>query len=139
MRPVVDGRLNSGTAFFRFIKKYGGKPLTAWGIQEQCNALSHFEFGKARGAKIFAFNQKLPKLSGPIGLSICLDAFAGIRGVSAPSVVGLSTNQGLEIVDALKKNSKWLGLYECAPKFDPLTEDSARLGALLAYRFIHNL
>jgi formiminoglutamase len=139
VRPVLDGRLNSGTPFFRFIQRFGGKPLVEWGIQSQCNALSHFAFAKKAGAKILDETKSLPKLQGEVGLSVCLDAFAGIRGVSAPCFSGLSTRQGLDAVETFKEKSRWLGIYESAPEFDPLNEDSARFGALLAYRFIHIL
>lgn len=139
VRPVVNGKLNSGTPFFRFIEAYGGRPLVQWGIQEQCNALSHFDFAKASGAKIYGPGEKLKKISGSVGLSICLDAFSGIRGVSAPCFAGLNPTEGVKTVNTYKQNSSWLGLYESAPELDPLTEDSARFGALLAYYFIHAL
>jgi formiminoglutamase len=137
VRPVVDGRLNSGTPFFRFIEKFGGKALIEWGIQEQCNAISHLTFAQESGAKVLSYTKPLPKISGAVGLSVCLDAFEGIRGVSAPAMVGLRAQDGIDAVDTYRKRSRWLGIYECAPKYDPLNEDSARLGALLAYRFIH--
>ncbi len=138
VRPVIAGRLNSGTPFYRFIKEFGGKHLIEWGIQNHCNAVSHLEFAKMAGTKILDAGKKLPKIHGPVGLSICLDAFQGIRGVSAPAMAGLSTQQGLEAVRMYGSRSKWLGLYECAPKYDPLNEDSARFAALLAYHFIHS-
>ncbi|MDB5038559.1 MAG: formimidoylglutamase [Bacteriovoracaceae bacterium] len=137
VRPVLEGRLTSGTTFFRFIQKFGGRSLIEWGIQDQCNAISHRNFARKSGAKILDSKSKMPKISGPVGLSLCLDAFKGIRGVSAPCFVGLDPEQGVEVVDAYKKKSQWLGIYECAPKYDPINEDSARFGALLAYRFIH--
>jgi formiminoglutamase len=139
VRPVLDGRLNSGTPFFRFIKRFGGKPLIAWGIQDHCNAISHRTFAEANGVKILSDRDEMPKIKGEVGISICLDAFSGIRGVSAPCFSGLCTKQGVQAVDAFKKNARWLGLYECAPKLDPTNEDSARFGAVLAYRFIHDL
>ncbi len=137
VRPVVNEEFNSGTPFYRFIERFGGKPLVEWGIQPQCNAVSHLEFAEKAGALVLSYREKLPKISGPVGLSVCLDAFAGIRGVSAPAIVGLSPEDGVEAIRSYAKASRWLGLYECAPAHDPLTEDSARLGALLAYHFIH--
>jgi formiminoglutamase len=138
VRPVIEGRLNSGTPFYRFIQRFGGKALTHWGIQEQCNARSHLAFAKASSAKIYHWQARAPRLPGLVGLSICLDAFEGIRGVSAPALVGLKPEQGLEVINTYGSRSAWLGLYECAPRYDQPNEDSARLAALFAYRFIHS-
>ena len=76
----------------------------------------------------------MPQIEGKVGLSIDLDAFEGIRGVSAPAMVGLKTTQGLHAVDHYSAHAPWLGIYECAPKYDPVNEDSARFGALLIFR-----
>lgn len=133
-RPVIDGQLNSGTPFFRFIKTYGGKSLIEWGIQDHCNADSHRAFVKASGARIYSWNEACPHIAGSLGLSICLDAFRGIRGVSAPALVGLDPNTGLELILKYRSRSSWLGLYEAAPSID---EDAARLAAIYAHAFIH--
>ncbi len=136
MRPVMDGKLNSGTPFFRFAEEFGGKPLIQWGIQSQCNSSTHLAYAKKKGAQVFDFEAKLPRIGGKVGLSICLDAFQGIRGVSAPAVVGLDPRAGIKAIHTYGK--AWMGIYECAPNLDPGHEDSARLGALFAYHFIHS-
>lgn len=138
VRPVVKDRMNSGTPFFRFLERFGGQDFIAWGIQRHCNALAHRRWAIDRGMKVFSEREPMPAISGPVGLSVCLDAFTGIRGVSAPAMAGLTTNEGLEAVRELSPQSQWIGIYECAPKYDPLNEDSARFGALLAYHFIHS-
>lgn len=138
VRPVKDFKLNSGTGFFRFAEKYKGTALTAWGLQDQCNAESQRDWALAKKIKLLSYTQSMPKLSGKVGLSICMDAFAGIRGVSAPAVLGLTPEQGAKAIAAFGKKSPWLGLYETAPRYDPQTEDSARLAAIYAYRFIHS-
>jgi len=137
VRPVAEGKLKSGTPFFRFVERFGGKHLVEWGIQEQCNALLHVQYAFQNKIKVASYREPMPKIRGPVGLSICLDAFQGIRGVSAPAVVGLVTDQGVATVEHYARESRWLGVYECAPIYDPQNEDSARFGALLAYRFIH--
>jgi len=137
VRPVVDQKLNSGTAFWRFAEKYKGSSLISWGLQEHCNAESQKDWARSKKIKLLSYTQAMPKIPGRVGLSICLDAFAGIRGVSAPSVLGLSPEQGAKVIASFGKRSPWLGLYESAPRYDPQTEDSARLAAILAYRFIH--
>lgn len=138
VRPVLNDRLNSGTPFFRFLERFGGQDFFAWGIQRHCNAVAHLKWATERGMQIFDERSPAPRIDGPIGLSVCLDAFQGIRGVSAPALVGLSTSKGLETIKYLSPQSQWLGLYETAPKYDPLNEDSARFAALLAYHFIHS-
>lgn len=137
VRPVLDHKLNSGTAFSRLIEKFGGKSLIEWGIQEHCNSSAQIAWAKSQGAKVLSHRQKCPPLKGRVGLSICLDAFEGIRGVSAPAMVGFSKQLGLDTVEHFAKSSPWMGLYESAPRYDQQTEDSSRFAALLAYRFLH--
>lgn len=136
VRPVLRSEFNSGTAFSRFSERFSGRPLIAYGIQKQCNASVHLAYAKKKGIKVVPLGKPLPKITGKIGLSICLDAFQGIRGVSAPAVVGLDPREGMRIVENLSSKSMWMGLYECAPRYDPEHEDSARLGALAIHRFI---
>lgn len=138
VRPVQKAKLNSGTPFFRFIERFGGKDLVAWGIQKHCNAVAHRTYSEKHGAQIFDEKTFRPRIPGSVGLSICLDAFQGIRGVSAPAMVGLDPRQGVDAVQIFSPKSAWLGLYESAPSYDPLSEDSARFAALLAYHFIHS-
>jgi formiminoglutamase len=138
VRPVIDDKLNSGTAFSRLIERFGGRCLVEWGIQSQTNAESQIQWALKQGTKIFSFEKPLPKISGKVGLSVCLDAFAGIRGVSAPQFLGLSPVHGLQAIRRYGKRSSWLGLYESAPSLDPQTQDSARLAAAFAYHFIHS-
>lgn len=138
-RPVIDLKLNSGTAFFRFMERFSGKHLIHWGLQDHCNAASHWKHAKTNGCKLLRAKDPMPKIKSKVGMSICLDAFSGIRGVSAPTFTGIPTEEGMKFVDFHSPRSKWLGLYECAPRYDPLNEDSARLGAVLAYRFIHGV
>ena len=139
VRPVLDAKLNSGTAFFRLIERFGGRCLVEWGIQSQTNAEAHVQWAQSKGARVFSFDKPLPKIAGKVGLSICLDAFAGIRGVSAPQFLGLEPIEGLHAIRHYGPNSRWLGLYECAPNLDSATQDSARLAATFAYHFIHSL
>lgn len=133
----VAKAINSGTAFRRFSERFGGRHIIQWGLQAQCNSSENIRWAKDQKMKCLSYLKPWPKLSPATGLSICLDAFAGIRGVSAPSFIGPSPSVGIEIVRYYSKQTRWAGIYESAPKLDPLTEDSARLGALLAYHFIY--
>jgi len=137
MRPMIPKKINSGTAFRRFLDEFSGDDLVTWGTQPQANPDEMLAYAQSKTTKIFSYRDPMPKLEGPVGLSICLDAFVGIRGVSAPAIMGLSTEQAAECVEFYRSRSRWLGLYESAPKYDPLNEDSARLAAILAHRFIY--
>ncbi len=137
VRPVVDYRLNSGTAFYRFAEKFSGRALVEWGIRPECNAESQMAWAKLKGIKVFDYTKPMPKIAGKVGLSICLDAFEGIRGVSAPAIVGLETKRATDLINFYSKRCPWLGLYECAPRYDPQNEDSARFAGILAHRYIH--
>lgn len=135
VRPVVKGRINSGTPFRRWLERFSGKDLIQWGIQEHVNLPSHYEFCLAKKVKILSYREPMPTVKGPLGLSVCLDAFEGIRGVSAPAVVGLHPQNGLALVERYRGQSQWMGIYESAPRHDPINEDSARFGARLVAEF----
>lgn len=137
MRPVLRGQLNSGTAFYRLMKRFPGRHLIEWGIQKQCNAPAHLQWAQTHQVKVLHYRNSMPEIKGTVGLSICLDAFAGIRGVSAPAMVGFSTEDGAKCIERYAPQTSWLGVYECAPRYDPLNEDSAQFAALLIYRTLH--
>lgn len=137
VRPFDSERPNSGNAFYRLAEEFGGSFLTQWGLQSQASADDHIEFCRKKGMKLLAWDQPGPEYRRKkVGLSICLDAIAGLRGVSAPAMLGLSMQSVLQCVEFHQSSSPLLGLYEVAPSLDPMTEDSARFAAILAYRFI---
>lgn len=136
MRPFDAKKPNSGTAFRRYLDEFGGEHFWTWGAQVQCNADEMIEFAKVKKSKILSWKQAAPSLAGSVGVSVCLDAIEGIRGVSAPALIGLAPKDVFDFLIQHRERMKWLGLYECAPKLDRGTEDSARLAALLAYRYI---
>lgn len=137
LREPIDGKINSGTPFYRFAERFGGEALVEWGINPHSNSRVLFEYAKSNGIQYFSYDQEMPKISGSVGLSICLDAFQNIRAVSAPSVCGLDSREGLRVIKEYGTQSPWLGVYECAPDLDPPTEDSARLAALFISEYIH--
>lgn len=136
VRPV-EKAIGSGTPFRRFVERFGGRDLIEWGLQVQSNSPAHIAWAKSKKVSLYSSSSKWPRIKSKVGLSVCLDAFAGIRGVSAPALVGPSCKDGLELVAYYSKNSPWMGVYECAPKLDPVTEDSARYSAILIYHFIY--
>lgn len=129
-------KINSGTPFYRFAERFGGKFILQWGTQEASNSKELFSYAQQSGMKIYDWQQAAPQVSGRLGLSICLDAFEGIRGVSAPAVVGLTKSSGIDLVRHYSKNQNWLGIYECAPSLDASSEDSARFAARLIWEWI---
>jgi arginase family enzyme len=137
LRPVVDHQYNSGTPFRRLVERFGGKQLIEWGYLPHTNSEAHESWGRDHQVKLVPWPKKCPELKGRIGLSICLDAFAGIRGVSAPTQIGPHPNEGWMLIRHYAKQSRWLGLYEAAPSLDPSHEDSARLAAALAHAYLH--
>lgn len=137
VRPVENNKLHSGTPFRRFVEKFGGHHLVEWGIQPQSTSLQHEDWARKNGVQILDFRSPVPALGGRVGLSVCLDAFEGIRGVSAPTMVGIPVHAGLDCIRSYAPQSPWMGLYEAAPRYDPIHEDSARLAALFSYHFIH--
>jgi arginase family enzyme len=139
VRELDEKKPTSGTPFFRLLEAHKDLELVQWGIRSDCSADEHIEYCKKHKVKIHSYKAGLPELrDGPVGLSICLDAIEGIRGVSAPSMIGLDPKRVLDLVHRYSVSAKLMGVYECAPDLDPATEDSARLGASLSYHFIHS-
>ncbi|PIR23053.1 MAG: hypothetical protein COV44_04850 [Deltaproteobacteria bacterium CG11_big_fil_rev_8_21_14_0_20_45_16] len=139
VRSMLNSKINSGTAFSRFSEKFGGSSIVQWGIQPQANSLELFSYAKKNKMKVLSDLDAMPRIKGKLGLSICLDAVATIRGVSAPAILGLEPRQIVEAVAYYAKVSPWMGIYESAPCYDPVNEDSARLGALLIFHYLHRL
>ena len=139
VRSVVKNKINSGTPFYRFAKRFGGQNIIQWGIQKASNSTSLFQFAKEQKMKVLSYERPMPQLRFKIGLSICLDAFQGVRGVSAPAMLGLQKSQGIELIKSYANRAAWMGIYECAPRLDPLTEDSARFAALLIWQYLHKM
>ncbi len=137
MRPILQNQFNSGTPFRRLVERFGGRSLIQYGFWPHTNAVAHESFARKHHSLLIAATENLPPIEGPLGLSICLDAFTGIRGVSAPQIIGLPVERALDSIRRFRFQSQWLGLYEVAPNLDPITHDSGRLAAMLAYYFIH--
>jgi formiminoglutamase len=139
VRPFDANNPNSGNAFFRLLEEFPKANLIQWGIQIQAAADEHLQYCREKKVQILSRHEDFPKKfkKKRMGLSICLDAIAGVRGVSAPALVGLSAEKVLELVQFYSQDALYLGLYESAPLLDPSTEDSARLAALFAYHYIY--
>lgn len=136
MRPAIPGKINSGTAFRRLAEEFKDSPLIQWGIQWAVNSREHLQYCREKKVPIYSYDAVASLPSGPMGFSICLDAFQGLRAVSAPCFVGLEANQVMKVFEERLFDIAWLGLYEVAPQWDPQTEDAARLAAQFAYRWI---
>src|SRR5690606_22285020 len=109
VRPFNPKKITSGTPFRRWVERYDGRKLIQWGLQIQSNASAHIQWAKANGVKLYSWKDPMPKLRGKLGLSICLDAFMGIRGVSAPAIVGIRPELGLDLIDYYAERTPWLG------------------------------
>lgn len=154
VRPVDRG-ISSGTPFFRMLEKYPNVDFVEVGIQGQCNSRSHFEWAKARGARILTMEEL--EASGqplvtmltnvlddwlirprPLFLSIDIDGFSSAiaPGCSQSWATGFSAHDFFPCLTLLSRrfDLRVLGIYEVSP---PLDHD--RRTAKLAAQIIHRV
>jgi formimidoylglutamase len=159
VRPVVDGKLTSGTPYFRIVEELGvpGERLSELAAHPSANARAHarwlaeHDIGciplpnlRRRGARqaLEAELERISRLCDALFVSIDLDVFAGAYapGVSAPGTEGLTPEEGRALAHAAGRHAK-LRLFEVmelCPRFD-IDERTARLGALLLCAFLSGL
>lgn len=137
LRPLNLKRITSGTPFYRFAEEFGGKDLIQWGIRLDANATDLFEYAKKKKIQFYTWNERPRLVARAFGVSLCLDAIEGIRGVSAPSLYGLLGRDVLSLIVQMAAKTGYLGLYEAAPGLDPHTHDSARFAAQVMSAYIH--
>src|SRR5262249_41986819 len=139
MRPVVDGRLSSGTPYRRIIEELGvgGEHLVAFGLHPSVNSKAHYAWARNAGVECRSLGQVraqgvvsefvsalegLERSSNALFVSMDLDVFAGpyAPGVSAPGTDGLVPAEGRAIAHAAGKNPKvrLFELMELNPLFD---------------------
>lgn len=136
VREFSSSKINSGTAFRRLAERFPEPPLIQWGINWVNNSKAHLEFCQLKKIPVFSV-ESVPEIPfGDLGFSICLDAFEGIRAVSAPSFYGLKTSAFMPVYESRLWDMRFLGLYEVAPSLDPNSQDAARLASQFAYRFV---
>jgi formiminoglutamase len=156
VRPDDKGE-NSGTSFYRLLKKYSGKiDFFEVGIQDWCNSTQHCKWAIEHGAKIITLNEILSsgrdlndflaeKIFGlvrrdhQVALSLDIDAFPSGAGPGASQVfpVGLDAQQLLKFWKNISAQFKprLTGIYEVSPPLD-LDDRTSRLAALFAHQII---
>lgn len=155
VRPMDKG-LSSGTPFFRMLEAYPDVDFAEIGIQGHCNSRAHFEWAKAKGAKILtmeeveasheSFSDHVIRLLGdwlirprPVFLSIDIDGFSSdvAPGCSQSWATGFTPADFFPCLQILKTrlDVKSLGIYEVSP---PLDQDNrtAKLAAQIIHRVI---
>jgi formimidoylglutamase len=156
VRPVIDGRITSGTPYRRIVEELGiaGGKLIEFGLHAHVNSKKHYEWARSVGVQCWTlararehglaelFASELARIeSGVMALfvSIDLDVFAAAYapGVSAPGTDGLTPAEGRAIAHAAGKSRKvrLFELMECNPLFDQ-DERTARLAAMLLAAFV---
>ena len=152
-----DKNQNSGTSFYRLLKKYSGKiDFFEVGIQDWCNSTQHYKWAVEHGAKIITLNEILAsgrtlsdflsekifsfaKRDHQVALSLDIDSLPSSAGPGASQVfpVGLDP---LELLRFWKNISvqfkpRLAGIYEVSPPFD-LDDRTSRLASLFAHQII---
>lgn len=156
VRPDTKDQ-NSGTAFFRLLNKYGSDiQFHEVGIQDWCNASSHFKWVLSKKAQVLTLTEILNsrqsfcdlmktkimskiKSRHRLALSVDIDGFESFAAPGASQVfpVGLNPGEFLKFWDWTigKFSPQWMGIYEVNPTFDS-DQRTARLAAVLIHRFL---
>lgn len=154
VRPVVDGRLHSGTPFYRLLTSLKSKNLKFFevGIQSHCNSQSHLKWAEERSEAIIPchlsrldwdkLKEKLKPFQGsPLMVSFDIDCLKSSEapGCSQSWPSGLCLNEVQQFFQFLQSHFQWkqLGIYEVAP---PLENDqlTSKAAGLLMHQFIFN-
>ncbi len=159
VRPVLGGRLTSGTPFRRVLLELGvaGELFVELGAHPHVNAREHHEWLLDRGARIHPLDRlrqegveatitreldALAARAEALFVSVDLDVFAAAYapGVSAPGTDGLDPAQGRTVAFAAGACAKvrLFELMELNPRFD-LDDRTARLAAMLLCSFLAGL
>jgi formimidoylglutamase len=159
VRPVVDGKLTSGTPYFRIVEELGiaGERLGELAAHSSVNARAHARWLAERGVAcvplpvlrklgarqaLEAELARIGRASDALFVSIDLDVFAGAfaPGVSAPGTEGLTPEEGRAIAHAAGQNPKLrlFEIMELCPRHD-VDLRTARLGVLLLCAFLSGL
>jgi formiminoglutamase len=158
VRPLNRG-LSSGTPFYRMLETFPEVDFAEIGIQGQCNARAHFEWARAKGARILTHEEVVASGEDfvtmvtrrledwlirprPVFVSIDIDGFSSAyaMGCSQSWATGFEPDAFFRLMQVLqgRLDIRVLGLYEVSP---PLDQDdrTAKLAALIAHRFIYPL
>ena len=149
-------QMHSGNSFSKLMALEDPPHCMFLGIREEANDKRQFEFVHQHGLPYFLLEScQKPVKNGvfkalaqwidqvdAIYLTIDLDGFdvEHAPGVSAPSPRGFSISFVYKIIDLLAASGKWssMDIAEFNPKYDQ-DHRTARLGASLIYRAIHQL
>lgn len=159
VRPVVDGKINSGTPFRRLLdgKYLSGKNFVELGIHSPKNLVEHYKYLIQKKATLLKLNSvnslginklldKAFKIACRNTKGIVLDIdIDGIQkrfapGCSAPCVKGFTKKQVLQAAYNAGKNKdvKLFNLMEVSPPYD-VRNKTVKLGAKLIFYFIRGL
>ena len=155
-RPMQE-QPHSGTPFYRLLQEFPGQFLfIEVGLQEQCNARSHYEWASGKGLKSLWLEDILRHPDGLYGLwqdrfqtelSVARDCFVSVDLDAFSSAIAPGCSQswpsGLAYADFARVmgdiQRAWhvqnLGVYELAPNLDS-DQRTARLAAKILHEFI---
>ena len=159
VRPVVDGKLTSGTPYFRIVEELGiaGTRLSELGAHSSVNARAHARWLAEQGIACVPLSkvrelgarqaladelERIERASDALFVSIDLDVFAGAfaPGVSAPGTEGLTPEEGRAIAHAAGRHAqvRLFEIMELCPPHD-VDQRTARLAAFLLCAFLSGL
>jgi formimidoylglutamase len=159
VRPVVEGRITSGTPYRRLVEEAGlpASQLVAFGLHTSVNARAHLDWFRDAGARCIPLAavrregaedclreelERLGRKCDALFVSVDLDVFAGAYApaVSAPGTEGLTAEEGRALAHAAGRAPKvrLFELMELSPPHD-IDQRTARLAALLVCAFLSGL
>lgn len=146
-----DQGINSGTAFRRLIDR-GLEPgsLIEFGIQAHSNASGYLDYAAEKGVEVYPWEHvrddpvghlqnifgQLAERTSAIGVSFDIDCVAGMAGCSAPSPIGLTPQQALDIARLSANCARSFGIFEVSPPLD-VADQTSRLAALMVWTILY--
>jgi len=154
MRPLEANLPHSGTPFRVILEANGATSVTAFGIRQNRNARSHYQYAKDKGVRILALNtiradrkgvghlfeaelKKLARSSDLVGVTLDLDSCFESEGTSAAPVLGFSAWELCEMALSAgrEKKVKWFDLSEAAPHLES-AERICRIASEIIFHFL---
>lgn len=154
--PEADGRVGSGTPFYRLIhdKVISGDQLVEFGFQPQSNSKEHIDYAQENKVSLFSISDcrqpsatknfaqiinKCVQAKIPLAISLDMDCIAAgfAPGVSAPSPLGFNVNEIKECLQLAGQSGVvcYFDIMELNPLLD-VSNITSRLAANLLWIFL---
>ena len=154
LRPLENNLPHSGTPFRVILEAKAAASVTEFGIRQNRNARSHYQYAVDNGVDIFTLDQirgsrktapalfesevkRLAKTHDAVGITVDMDSCFEAEGTSAAPVLGFSAQELCEMafIAGREKKVKWFDVSEAAPNLDG-SERICRIASEIVFHFL---